>query len=427
MAIPALLCIALIIDITPWFGLFLVSLAIITDWHFPASPDIANISGIQIKVSDIICLLLALSLIYSIRIRGASTRLTSANLAAVTLMTVLTISVVIGTYKHGMAAAVNEARPWAYTIIVSYWCYTKIRHKKYTPLIYKFFIYTGLAISAVWIANTWQYGLADASSYVDTREVLGQQVDVGRATTAGQTLFLAASLLITLNLHKQEKRHSYAIISILFAAILLFAQHRSVWVSAFFMIGLYILFNYRQKMFIIFGLIFVPTLSLLLSQAMAADSLTTTLGGSASDTRTFEGRVFDWIYSLRELLDAGTEQVLLGWEFGRGYVRPREDGLIIDYIPHSWYVGTVLRAGLIGLVSGLVWVISTWRLTRSATADNVAAPLLAGILVYAVTYNLQWYLAPLLIFGYLGHPFKTSANSTHESKSSSNMINSRYS
>lgn len=420
MIISIAACACSAIYFMPKLGLILIGAMVALDWHFPASPNLLTIAGgIQVKLSDVVILLLIPALLWNIYKGRQQWHTTPATIGALILLLILLTSLLQGILRYGLGTAVNESRPWIYIVVLALWCPIAVTGRRGVQSVEAFFIWTGLAISTVWLVNTAQYGFGGASTYVGTREVFGQTIDVGRATTSGQTIFIAASMLVAINKYRSTRSLAHLVCGALFATVTLLAQHRSVWIAAAVMVAVYVAHNYKSKTGPILCVSFAISLAYLAFQFNVNGGMTGNLTGSARDTRTFEGRLYDWIYTIRELIEAGPSQILLGWNFGRGFTRVREDGLVIDYIPHSWYVGTVLRAGALGLIAGLVWVAGLLRKAYRSSRGPYALPVLAGILVYSVSYNLQWYLTPLVVMAAIYsdyHGDRARSATTHQGR-----------
>ncbi|WP_141246827.1 O-antigen ligase [Kocuria sp. WN036] len=397
IALACFFCASLAIILYPQVGLLLLATTVAIDWHFPASPNFFSLAGIQIKLSDVVVVLLTPGLAWGLFSKKGRLRFTASVGGVLALMGVLLMSLVSGIRFYGLGTAVNEARSWIYIIIVALWCGYAQRGRKWRTSVENFVVWTGVAVSFIWGLNTLQYGFGGASGYVGARELFGQQIEVGRATSSGQTIFLAASAVIALHKFRDSQSLRHLALSGIFISIVLLAQHRSVWIAAGIMLFVYTVRTYRHKIGVILFAAIGATLAYTLLRAGFAETVGENLTGSATDTRTFEGRVYDWVYSLRELAANGFYRIFFGWDFGRGYERIREDGLLIEYIPHSWYVGTLLRSGVVGLLGGLIWVASILRNEYFNRQAAIALPILVGLLAYSVSYNLQWYLAPLLV------------------------------
>src|SRR5262249_23772868 len=91
----------------------------------------------------------------------------------------------------------------------------------------------------------------------------------------------------------------------------------------------------------------------------------------------------------------GTSAVLLGQPFGSGYTRRSTSGEIETFAPHNYYVLLYLRIGLIGAACFVIALLRGLRISlRRRDARAVAWS--AGLMTYALAYNLPMYVGPLL-------------------------------
>ncbi|MGP9659977.1 hypothetical protein [Arthrobacter sp. AOP36-C1-22] len=403
----------------PILGLAIVGMVALIEWNVPYLPMLFSVGSIQIGCTDAIAGVLVLSLFFRLDIRRFRSVTASAILAA-TFLLLLAASVVLGAREFGMSGSLNEARPWIYIVCCFCWTMNSLS-KREVEKAQILIILLGCAISVVWLFHLAQYGFGSTSTYVGTREIAGDDVSVGRLTTSGQTIIISIAAILALDRYRAKRRAMWVVYSALLTGVVVLAQHRSVWVAAFAMFVAYAILNLRRLIPLAVFTTLGVTIVAILAIAGSLGELGRSISESSSDSRTLDGRVFDWFVSLRELVNAGLVETFFGWPFGRGYERMREDGLIIDYVPHSWYVGATLRLGLSGLITGLLWMASHLR-RQSYIANNVRVPIFLGLGLYCVFYNLQWYLTPIIAIMLIGprvlgsRPTDLSERAMHESE-----------
>jgi hypothetical protein len=113
------------------------------------------------------------------------------------------------------------------------------------------------------------------------------------------------------------------------------------------------------------------------------------LAEATSRNSTLHWRLLGWTDLLHS--ERSVAGLALGFPFGTGYRRIIQ-GTVVTASPHSFYVGTVLRLGVIGLVAlGFVYW-NVWKYRRQAAAALGISPLtvvllLVGLLVFSITYQ----------------------------------------
>lgn len=192
---------------------------------------------------------------------------------------------------------------------------------------------------------------------------------------------------------------------LILTVMLALLQHRTVWVDLLACTAILALAypDIRQKL-LRTG---IPLL-MILGATVAVIGATGSLDPAAdalgrSVTEVFQGRgstlswrVESWQELLRKWAGSGPAVLLFGHPFGSGYERYVEDmGHVTNYSPHSFYVQTLLRGGLVGL--GLLlstFILSIIRLYRtqvSAMEEGIPARVLAiiliGLLIYGIAYS----------------------------------------
>jgi hypothetical protein len=125
---------------------------------------------------------------------------------------------------------------------------------------------------------------------------------------------------------------------------------------------------------------------------------------------TFQWRLIGWIGLLHS--DHSAAAMAFGFPFGTGY-RRIVDGGVVNTNPHSLYVGTLLRLGVIGLVALAFLYWNVWKYRHQA-ADSLdvtpltVALLLVGFLVFSITYEPGFFasslIAGLLVWELLPEP-----------------------
>jgi O-antigen ligase len=88
--------------------------------------------------------------------------------------------------------------------------------------------------------------------------------------------------------------------------------------------------------------------------------------------------------------DHSVAGLALGFRFGTGY-RRIIDGQVVTASPHSFYVATVLRLGLIGLIALAFLYWNVWKHRhQSAAALGISSLTVALLLIALVVFSLTY-------------------------------------
>ena len=117
---------------------------------------------------------------------------------------------------------------------------------------------------------------------------------------------------------------------------------------------------------------------------------------------SFQWRLAGWTDLLHS--DHSAAGIAVGFPFGSGYRRVVE-GVVTTVSPHSFYVETYLRVGMIGLIAFAFLYWNVWKYRDQAASALGISPLtvallLVGLLVFSFTYE-PGFLAAAVIAGLL--------------------------
>ena len=137
------------------------------------------------------------------------------------------------------------------------------------------------------------------------------------------------------------------------------------------------------------GVAVLSTVAVALAAGVATGNVfDQSLAETTSKHSTFQWRVIGWTDLLHS--DHSVAGLVLGFRFGTGY-RRIIDGQVILASPHSFYVGTVLRLGLIGLVALAFLYWNVWKYRHQAAAALGISPLTVALLLIAlVVFSLTY-------------------------------------
>jgi hypothetical protein len=355
--------------------------------EFPSSFPLATIAGVNVVVMDIVSV--ALFVIFVLNVAHGRS-------LAVRLMIVFAglvgISLLFGVTRHGLGAAVNEARQFFWVISCLLWSTTLAwRSLGLRKQVLSLLAVLGWFLSLVAAVHA---ALRGFGTYGDQFVgASGELVDL-RILVSGQALVLFFSLLAAMALARNNKPR-WLLGAFVFGATLLLTQQRTVWVVAIVTILCAVLLDRRRRasdfVWVLMGLL---AIGVLLSSGLL-NALLVDIAGAAQDTRTYDGRNLGWIALVQQAFDSGPGVVMFGEPFGAGYARI-EVGRLAIYNPHNWYVNIFLRTGLVGLgVYCAALVVGLVNLLRRRSSLFLLLVVIA-VAAYSCTYNAPWYVALLL-------------------------------
>ncbi len=235
-----------------------------------------------------------------------------------------------------------------------------------------------------------------------------------RVLPSGATLFLAQTfmLLAYRSTIRSASRWTWLAVLVLLAVVL-FMQHRSVWIAALAGIAaFYVLMPGRVRLLLtkaaVIGavLVGIPAIGLIAYGTM--DKLvysvqTSVVTGADLERGTAGGRIYGWNQLLQQMRPT---DYILGKPFGAGYERYEVPNARwkATYDPHNFYLQTLLRAGVIGLFLWLAIYFVTMMRTLGKAVDGASSDLpprllcvmLITQLVYTMAYRLSYEQAILL-------------------------------
>ena len=187
--------------------------------------------------------------------------------------------------------------------------------------------------------------------------------------------------------------------------VLLLLQHRTVWIAGLAAVLLLVMID-RQARSATFGRGMVTLGLMLTGLALVAafgklDEPLEALGRSVGEATSGHGstlswRTQSWLELLGQWRSGGPVTWLVGKEYGAGWRRYLVDlRNVTNYSPHSFYVHTLLRGGVIGFSALLLVYFGVmsraFRARRAPGESGVAAGYVAAsmlaVAIYSVTYD----------------------------------------
>lgn len=392
----------------PPLGFILLAGVVGASWHIPTWPRFASFLGLSFSLPDLLfAVFLAVALVTASG--GGRSIGEGARYALFVFFALFSVSVFRGILSFGLAPALNEARPWLYIFGISAWTLTTLRYHNNAPRWVELWVFgTAAIVTIVGFVNAVAYGFGGATTALKGSD--GAILEAGRPIASGQALMVAAAMLLALWRWHSTGQTRYSVTAGACALVVILAQHRSVWIAAMGGVVVFLLVLDTGRRVLLVGAVASSVILTILILPYFADShAVQVLSASTEDSRTYDGRVFDWVTMIDASIRSGVHTVIFGYPSGSGWWRFREDGLRIGYIPHNWYVASYLRFGIIGL-SAMLAVVALFL--KNGWAARKSLPLLAFVcllICYAWAYNLQWYLAPLVAWCFwMSAPPKTS-------------------
>lgn len=374
-----------------FFAAFAFVIVVLLQWEFASPITLANVGGVSIQLFDLLAIALILTACWNAGSRNTSGTGT-LRAAAFLAVGLVAVAVARGISTNGIGSAVNESREAVLWIATCLWALSLDYSRAITVKAIERAVYAGgWFLCALGTYHIARYGLGQADTFVDAATGLDQ---TSRPLVAGQALFLLIALIFSmtgaaqrpLSLHRRWA-------PLVFVAIILASQQRTVWAAAAVAILAYLMAARRTGGFnmppraVALGVI---AISLAFSLGPGV-SLVQTLRESAENLGTFEGRLDSQAALWSIWINSDLTNQIFGTPFGSGYTRIEvRTGRLVEYSPHSMYLLLLLRAGALGLlvyVSVLSWaLVSAWR-----GRSRRGLVILIVLIVFGWAYTLPWY------------------------------------
>lgn len=328
----------------------------------------------------------------------------------------MVLNIVLGLSAYA-ESAVGEARPFIYIVVVAIYVATYPLTRSQFLRIARLWTLVGTVIVGTALLR-WENVLPMPIRAVMLPAISGSDWLQYRSIDAAETLFVLLMFLglaiLWVNRVPQTPTQGVWVKggAIFLFFVILMMRHRSVWLAVLTG-GAVMLFYFRSRMsaFVCTVLSVSLALGTTLSvwQPAIWHAACTGLCKSASIVWDFQGttgswRLEGWIYMLRSM---SLHDYLYGSGFGAYFSRETSLGSVAWYIsPHSFYVRTLSRLGVVGLFVYVAFVISLVRKLvgiSGSTTDklhrNMATVLFVGIMAchaFFVAYSPPVYFGILL-------------------------------
>jgi hypothetical protein len=381
----------------PASGVVVVILMTLSEWEFPAQAPLFSIAGSNVFPLDVLCMLMAIAAAMSAP--ALLRNLGVARFAWYGFCALLIIGLIRGVVSFGLSTAVNEFRGFLYPVTVMTWAAsldwnpTMVRRAMGTLSMVQ-----GWALVLLALAHIAVYGLGSADDEIDLATGLSQTL---RPLVSGQALALLFCAVAVFALARGARRAwVYRASGVVFVVIVAIVQQRSVWAAGVAVIAtVAIVGTGRARRGIAVAAAALLVIAAFTLPSFLASAGFSELSTSAESSGTYEGRVTSWNALIAQSLTKGTADVLFGIPSGFGWGRYEGPGRWVIWPPHNWYVTVYLRAGFVGLVLtvGFLLVVVLRLLRRG----GVAAPALSIIVATAVYgWSYSWLVETAVFVGW---------------------------
>jgi len=317
-------------------------------------------------------------------------------------------------------SAVGEARPYIYFVVVALYVATYPLSRSQFINIARMWVVIGTILVATALLR-WGGILPKPIGDVEMIVISASDWLQVRSLNAEETLFLLLMFfgLAILWIDRTPRQGIQSMLvkggALFLFLLVVMMRHRSVWLAALTG-GAVLLFYFRSRVSrLVWAGLFISLAiftTLYLWQPGVLTSIKKTLYDSASMAWKFQGTTAEW--RLKGWIDLLQHMSLQDYLFGKGYgayfARETSFGSVAWNIsPHSFYVRSLSRLGIVGLLMFLAFDISLLiRLARipKSTSDklyqNMAVILLVGIIschTYFSAYSPSAYFGILLGMG----------------------------
>lgn len=344
-----------------------------------------RLGGVRVGATDLVAVVvLAAAVARCLRLR----RFSRYQYWLVLLGAVLLVSLLLGIAAHGQSA-VSDSRQYLFFVGAALYMATF----RPTAALYD-------RIGRVWLLAAALMVLLACARWLRLYAGidLGVAAEINGVDTAVRvldgpyTFFLAGPLLLTIPYWLKPGRQARWVrwLGVVLLIVVIALDRRTVWLALLVGVAVLLLRGRRLKAR---SVALVVAASVLTAVVFAGDVLgrDQTPPGTVTSTGSVTWRVEGW-QDLVDSWSASPVNWLVGEPFGSGFARSVE-GEEINAHPHNFYIETMIRAGLGGLIALLALTVGLlrrlWRVRLGSWGlfdPGVVAPLLAMQLVWYLTW-----------------------------------------
>jgi hypothetical protein len=374
----------------PPVGIALIGLILIPILGRPqfASP-IVTLSGASLYFSDVVTLLLFVTGLLQVRQLRANLR--AWFVPWVLFGALIAFALLRAVVSDGPASGVNSAR-W---VLYFFWAMTWVLGIHPDRLrLHTVSLVFGWALALVAMYHGLKYGFGGASSKIFIGDGI---VRNGRVHNAAQSIVLllcAATVFLGPVGSARSRRRSDVFSALVFAGVVVIAQHRSVWAAGALGMAAVLIWSARSKarkqvfaqLLLAAGVIVVAGYSGMLGGSQISES--------ASNTQTYQWRSSGWRILVPQAIARGPATVMLGDPSASTYSRRLAGGVDTSVSAHNWYLDVFLYLGFLGLI--LLFAMLVSAVVKSRETSAAWTFVLAAVATYGWAYSPEWFLAPWL-------------------------------
>lgn len=367
-------------------GAALVLLSAIVQALFVYNVPSARLGGMRIGVTDLVAVIVLVAAVARcLRLHHFGRH----HHWLIMLSSLLLVSLVLGIAGgYGVAASVNDSRQYLFFIGAGLYMAT------FRPAVD---LYD--RIGRIWLVAAALMTLLACVRWLDVfggidLGVPGERngVDTAvRVLDGPYTFFLAGPLLLTMPFWLRRGQAQWVrLLGAVLLVVVIILDRRTVWLAILVGVAVLLLGRRRPGSRVV-GMIVAACLVTVL--AFTGDTLVRDQAppGSATSTGSVSWRVEGWS-DLVDSWSASPVNWLVGEPFGSGFARTVE-GSTVDAHPHNFYIETMIRAGLGGLLALLALTVGLlrrlWRLPAQG-AGLLDPSLLPALLAMQMIWYLTW-------------------------------------
>jgi len=382
-----LLAVAVVaIVLKPALALWTLAVLFLTEFATPVPLDtsLAKAGTTHIYPADAVAVvLLIVTAIYLIRQPPPARIMFPLAVASV----MFAVNLALGVATFGLQHAVNESREWLYLLTTTAFV---VAAPPWTSRLWRPWYALALgAIGLAWLGVA-KHGLHSAASQI----VINGQLADGRPLNSAGASALAFALIVLLGSRTISLRRKI-VFGTVATCTLIVVEQRTVWAVLVVVFLIWAAASLRRhgtarhRRLAATGVAVLSTAAVALAAGVATGNVfDQSLAETTAKHSTFQWRVIGWTDLLSA--DHSAAGLLLGFPFGTGY-RRIIDGQVVLANPHSFYVATVLRLGLIGLVALAFLYWNVWRYRhQAATALGISPLTVALLLIALVIFSLTY-------------------------------------
>ena len=221
-------------------------------------------------------------------------------------------------------------------------------------------------------------------------EINGVDIEI-RVLDGPYAFFLAGPLILTVPFWLRRGQARWVRwLGVVLLVVLIALDRRTVWLAIFVGLAVLLLRGRRLKPR---AVALVVAASIVIVLVFAGDVLARDQSppGTVTSTGSVTWRIEGWSYLVASWSESPVTW-LVGKPFGSGFAYTA-DGLKIDAHPHNFYIETMIRAGLGGLIALIALTVGLlrrlWRVSGGGVGlfdPSVLAPLLAMQLIWYLTW-----------------------------------------